>query len=567
MRPRGGHHGVAWRVDVSTGATTTIPLSEDVLRRFVGGVGIGTWLLLREGRAGLDPLDPAAPFVVSLSPLVGTPLTTSAKFAVVAKSPLTGRIGDALSSDRFAIELKRCGIDALVLVGRAESPVSVVVTEGGVRLESAADLRGLPAAEAERRIQGRLGPAYRTLAIGPAGERLVRFATVSADGRHAGRGGLGAVLGSKNVKAIAAHGERPTPLSDPDAVLAIAKSLSRRSMGPATAKYRELGTVANVLTLNRLAAMPTRNFSAGTFEGAAEISGEAFHAGAPSVRKHCAACTIGCEHVFEDKTGRGVRLEYEGLFALGPLVGVSDRETVLAAAGLCDDLGIDVISAGGTVAFAMEAAQRGFLAPIVPGEALPRFGDGASVLRALRAIGERTPGLGDLLAEGSRRAAARIGQGAERFAMHVKGLELPGYDPRALQTLALGYAVAARGSDHNKSSAYEADLSPATDRTRADDGKGPLAARSEERAALLDSLVLCKFLRGVFTDLDAEAAEMLSAVTGWDVTAEELVTTSKRIVTAKKLFNVREGWSRAEDTLPAQILEEPLRGPTAPRCG
>ena len=554
----GGYHGRALRVDVGTGVTTEIPLPDALLRRFLGGSGLGTWLLARETPPGTDPRAPEAALVVALSPLVGSPLTTSAKFAVVAKSPLTDRIGDALASDRFAIELKRCGIDALVLVGRAERPVVVVVEEGEVRLEDAGALTGLAAADAEARLAARLGPAFRTLAIGPAGERLVRFATVSADGRHAGRGGLGAVLGSKRVKAVAAHGSVPTPLHDPARVLALAKDLSRRSIGPATAKYRELGTVANVLLLNRLGAMPTRNFAAGSFDGAAEVSGEAFHADAPAIRKHCASCTIGCEHVFQTKDGRGVRLEYEGLFALGPLCGIADRAAILDAARQCDDLGIDVISAGGTVAFAMEAAERGLLAGLVPEGDRPVFGDAGSLARALEAIGRREGPLGDLLADGSRRAAARIGRGAERLAVHVKGLELPGYDPRAMQTLGLGYAVGTRGADHNKSGAYEADLSPVTDRRRATEDKGALAARSEDRAALLDSLILCKFLRGVFVDLEAESAAMLEAVTGWDVTADELRTTGARVVTAKKLFNVREGWTRAEDTLPIRMLEEPL---------
>lgn len=554
----GGYHGRVLRIDVGSGAVAEIPLSEEVLRRFVGGVGLGTYLLTEHSPAGVNPLAPEAALVVALSPLVGTPLTTSAKFAVVAKSPLTQRIGDALASDRFAIELKRCGVDALVLVGRAAAPTVVVVDDGRVRLEPAGGTWGLSAEDAEARLRDRLGPAFRTLAIGPAGERGVLYATLSANGRHAGRGGLGAVLGSKNVKAVAARGTRATRLAHPERVLALAKDLSRRSLGPATAKYRELGTVANVLLLNRLAALPTRNFQAGTFAGASEVSGEAFQAQAPSLRSSCAACTIGCEHGFPTKDGRLVRLEYEGLFALGPLCGIQDRGTILEASARCDAYGIDVISAGGTVAFAMDCTERGLLDGLLPRAEQPRFGDGAGLLATLEAIGRREGALGELLAQGSRRAAARLGPAAERLALHVKGLELPGYDPRAMQTLALGYAVGARGADHNRSSAYEADLSPDTNRLEADAGKGALAARTEDRAALLDILVLCKFLRGVFTDLEAEAAVLLSAVTGWEVSAEELRATAARVVTAKKLFNVREGWTRAEDTLPARILEEPL---------
>ncbi len=560
MSDGGGHHGVLLRVRLGEETSERVPLAPAVLRRYLGGVGLGARLLLDEGRATSDPLAPESPFVVVTSPLVGTPLTTSAKFAVVAKSPLTDRIGDALSSDRFAVELKRCGIDALVVTGRARRPLALVLDGERVAFEPADDLLGLPALEAETRLRTRAGAAFRGLAIGVAGERLVRYATVSTDGRHAGRGGLGAVLGAKNVKAILARGARPTPLADAERVLALAKDLSRRSLGPATAKYRELGTVANVMLLNRLGALPTRNFGAGSFATAEAVSGEAFQSAPGAIRKHCASCTIGCEHVFEAPDGGGVRLEYQGLFALGPLVGVDDRPTILRAAQACDALGIDVISTGGTIAFAMECAERGLLDAVAPAAEHPRFGDGASLLRTIDAIGTRTGALGRLLGEGSRRAAAEIGRGSDRFALHVKGMEIPGYDPRALQTLALGYAVGTRGADHNKSSAYEADLSPATDRTRADLGKGALAARAEDKAALLDSLVLCKFLRGVFHDFHAEAAELLAAVTGWDVTADELRTTAERIVTAKKLFNVRAGWTRAEDTLPAKILTESLRG-------
>ena len=556
----GGVHGRLLVVDVGTRSVEHRPIDSGVSRRYLGGAGLGTRLLLDEARAAGDPLAADAPFVVALSPLVGTPVTTSAKFAVVAKSPLTDRIGDALSSDRFAVELKRCGIDALVLTGRSDEPVSVVVDGDRVTFEPAGGLVGLPALEAESRLRTQCGAAFRGLAIGLAGERRVRYATVSTDGRHAGRGGLGAVLGSKNVKAILARGGRPTPLHDPARVLAIAKDLSRRSLGPATAKYREMGTVANVLLLNRLGALPTRNFGAGSFAGADAVSGEAFQAESGGVRKHCASCTIGCEHIFESPDGGGVRLEYQGLFALGPLCGIEDRGTILRAAARCDALGIDVISAGGTIAFAMECTERGLLDAVAPAAEHPRFGDGASLLRTLDAIGLRSSALGTLLGEGSRRAARAIGKGSERFALHVKGMELPGYDPRALQTLALGFAVGTRGADHNKSSAYEADLSPGTERTTADVGKGLLAARSEDKAALLDSLVLCKFLRGVFDDFHAEAADMLAAVTGWDVTADELRTTAERIVTAKKLFNVAAGWTRAEDTLPAKILEEPIAG-------
>ncbi|MCS6851730.1 MAG: aldehyde ferredoxin oxidoreductase C-terminal domain-containing protein, partial [Gemmataceae bacterium] len=246
-----------------------------------------------------------------------------------------------------------------------------------------------------------------------------------------------------------------------------------------------------------------------------------------------------------------VRLEYETLFALGPLCGIGDRAVVLRAAQRCDALGLDTISAGATIAFAMECAERGLLHE--PGL---HFGNGDILLSLLERIARRE-GLGDLLAEGTRRVAAALGGDAADFAPHVKGLEIPGYEPRALQTMALGFAVGTRGADHNRSGAYEVDFSPHADRRHGSPEAARLAVETEDRAALIDSLILCKFLRGAFTDLFAETADLLARVTGWNVSPEELRTTARRIVTAKKLYNIREGWTAAEDTLPKRFLSEP----------
>jgi aldehyde:ferredoxin oxidoreductase len=273
-------------------------------------------------------------------------------------------------------------------------------------------------------------------------------------------------------------------------------------------------------------------------------------------RNSCAACTIGCEHIYEARGGE-VRLEYESLFALGPLCGIGDREVVLEAARKCDRLGLDTISAGATIAFAMECAERGLLE-----ETDLCFGAAEKMLVLLEQIARRE-GLGDLLAEGSRRAATTIGGGAADFAPHVKGLELPGYEPRALQTMALGFAVGSRGADHNRSGAYEIDFSARADRLHGTPEAAVLAVDTEDRAALMDSLILCKFLRGVFTDLFAESADLLSRVTGWNVTAEELRTVTRRITTAKKLYNIREGWTAAEDTLPSRFLTAALPSGTS----
>jgi len=542
-----GYHGCYLRIDVSRGSGEYVPLDDTVLRQFIGGSGLGVWLLLAEGAANADPLAPEAPIAFTFSPLVGSPLTTSAKFAVVSKSPLTGRINDSLASSGFAIAGKSCGCDAIVIVGRAAQLSVLIVDETGVRLEPATEHRGATCRETEAALRSRLGANYRIASIGPAGEHMVRYATVSHDGRHAGRGGSGAVLGARNVKAIAVRGSRRTEWAHPLELTALSKSLSQRSLGPATAKYRELGTATNLVTFNRFGALPTRNFQSGTFDEAASLSPQELSVTRSKTRASCMTCTIGCEHIYG-----GVRVEYESLFALGSLCGVGDAGMVLRASQRCDELGLDTISTGGTIAFAMECVERQWL-----DEAWLKFGDGEAMLRAIDLIGSRE-GLGNLLAEGSRRAAQTIGHNSISIAPQVKGLEIPGYEPRALQTMALGFAVGARGADHNRSGAYEVDFSDKVDRRHVTLDAVRHAIDTEDKAALMDSLIVCRFLRGVFEDFYAETAGMLHSVTGWDVSAGELRETARRIVSAKRQFNLLAGWTPAEDTLPERFLNTPL---------
>ena len=562
-----GYHGRYLRVDPRPGRLACVPLDERTLRDFVGGVGLGSWIVARETPSGLDPLGPDACLVFALSPLVGSPLTTSAKFAVVAIGPLTGRVCDALCSSHFAIAAKRTGVDAIALSGAFDEPTIVFVDGTGgdpprVECKPAGELWGLSAAEAERRIRADHGPSWQVASIGPAGERLIPFATISHDGRHAGRGGLGAVMGSKKIKALAVRGDRRTPLADPRRTVELARDLSARSFGPATEKYRELGTVANLLAFNRFDALPTRNFQSGQFEGAERLAGHDLGPSRKVARKSCASCTIGCEHIYEVGSKGGARMEYESLFALGPLCGVDDPNFVLRAAAACDDAGLDTISTGGTIAFYMECSERGWIDAYVGPSGRPlKFGDGESVLDAITDLHNRR-GFGEWLALGSRKAAELIGHGASDLAPHVKGLELPGYDPRALHAMALGLAVGTRGADHNRSGAYEADFSGRVDRRRGGKDSALAAIETEDRAALIDSLILCKFLRGVFHDLYAESAELLRAVIGWDVDADELRTTARRVVNARKCLNQREGWTRDEDTLPPRFLSEESDGPS-----
>jgi aldehyde:ferredoxin oxidoreductase len=561
MSPPPGYHGRCLKIDLTTGTSECIDLPVEVLKQFIGGTGLGTWLLLEHCPDGVDPLAPEAPLLFVFSPLVGSPLTTSAKFAVLAKSPLTERINDSLSSSSFAIAGKKCGYDAIMIIGRATAPTTLLIEDDTVRFEDAVDVWGQSSQSTEQSLNARFGAGIRFACIGPAGENQVRYATVSNEGRHAGRGGHGAVMGSKNLKAIGVRGSRITPFAHPSELTAYSRDLSRRSLGPETEKYRELGTVSNLLTFNRLGTLPTRNFQSGSFESATELAPDTISQSLQRTRKSCAACTIGCAHLFHlPGQDEGVRLEYESLFALGPLCGISDPQTVLQAARLCDDLGLDTISAGGTVAFAMECAERGLLSE--PGL---KFGSGTALLETLRQIGSRT-GIGRLLSEGTRLAARQIGQGSEDFAAHVKGLELPGYEPRALQTMALGFAVGTRGADHNRSGAYQVDFSDQVDRTHIEESSVPLAIATEDESALMDSLILCRFLRGVFDDRLAAMGEMLHLVTGFELSVTELQTIANRIVTARKVFNVRHGWTPSEDTLPPRFFNDGLTSDTSPQA-
>jgi aldehyde:ferredoxin oxidoreductase len=551
-----GFHGRLLHIDLTSGQSSWRDLEESRLRAFLGGLGLGTSLLYDYAPPGVDPFSPDNPLIFTSAPLVGTGLTTTAKFGVVTKSPLTGFIGDSLSSSHFALELKRTGADGVVITGEAPSLVYIFISDHHVEIRDAEHLRGKSPTETEAAIRSELNnSAIRVAAIGVAGENRVRFATISNEGRHAGRGGVGAVMGSKNLKAIALYGDRDARVFDTDGVNAIASSLRQRSLSSITDKYRNIGTVANLAVFNRLGVLPAHNFQRSTFADSDALSGETLSETNFARRHGCASCSIRCERLFKSFNGEEQRLEYETLFALGPLCGIKDPDTVLEAAHLCDLYGVDTISTGGSLAWAMECGEKGLL-PEAKKFGLS-FGRPEGVLAAIPAIATRT-GLGALLAEGSRRAALEIGGDSSDWAMHVKGLELPGYEPRGLKTMALGLAVSPRGACHNRSGAYEADFSGEVDRLRADAGRGALVAASEDFASVLDSLIICKFLRKCFTDFYGEAANLLNKVTGWDCSDRELRRIGERIQVSKRLFNQREGWRPEDDWLPPRLLTEAL---------
>lgn len=560
----GGVHGRLLRVHLGDQGCDAwpVPIPASHYQDVLGGIGLASALLLEHAPPGVDPLGPENPLIFATSPFVGTGITTASKLAIAARSPQTGLIGESLSSSYLALALKRTGFDALIITGHAPAWSTLIVNDDAVSLQPAADLMGITPGATSERLRTALGQEYRVAAIGVAGESGVPYAAIANDGRLAGRTGNGAVMGSKRLKALAVRGSSLPSSADPRTVATLARDLAQRSQGSGTAKYRDIGTVANVGFFDRMGLLPTQNFQRGSFAGAGAISGETLHLEHFTSKHACAACTVGCEHHFRTTDGGSeisARLEYETLFALGSLCGVSDPNVVLRASALCDDLGMDAISAGAAIAWAMECRDRSVDLGVSPGD-IPAWGDGAAILAMLDAIGRRA-GLGELLAAGTRAAASRVGQGSDQWAMHVKGLEMPGYDPRKLPTLALGLAVAARGACHNRSSAYQVDLSDQLSPEADAQARAQAAAAAEDQAALFDSLTLCKFLRHALHDIHEESAALHRAVTGLPTTPDDLRQAAAHINQVKKQVNVAHGWTHADDTLPPRLLQDAGEGP------
>ncbi len=554
-----GYNNKILIIDVSSKSWKWEDLEEDVVRDFIGGSGLGAYLLYQHCPIGAEPLSHSNPLIFCASPLVGSKLTTTSKFAVVSKSPQTGFIGDSLSSSSIALSIKGVGADAVVITGASREWISLVVDKEGVRFNDASNLLGTTTSATEKSLMDTLGKGYDTACIGPAGENLVRFASISNDGgRQAGRTGNGAVMGSKKIKAISFKGHKKIPSFDENALAKTRIDLNYKSLGEATEKYRTLGTMANLSVFERLKILPTGNFRNQSNKDFQNISGEAMHTEEKVSTSHCANCTIGCEKLvtIPNSGSEKVRLEYQSLFAMGPLVGISDRETILKSSKFCDESGMDTISAGSTCAWFMECMQKGII-PESWLKLLPRYDNEEDLFaQLLTSIAERS-GIGDILAEGSARVSEEIGLGSQEFAMHVKGLEMPGYEPRSLHTMALALAVSTRGACHNRSSAYEYDFSSNSDGYK-QSSRGRMVVEGEDYSAVMDSLIWCKFVRRVFDNFYDESAEILNNITGWDIDPKQLAQCGERINNLKKQFNIREGWNRSHDNLPKRIFSDPL---------
>ena len=559
-----GYAGRVLHVDLTTGKTQVEPLNEDYAKKYIGGIGLGMRLWLDHSKAGVDPFSPENPLILAGGPTAGTVWPTGGNgHAFVSKSPQSFGISESKSHGYFGAELKRAGYDAVIFKGKSEKPVYVWIDDDSVQFLSASHLWGKSPAETEDIIKEELGDYYiRVAAIGLAGEKLVRIACIiNEKTRAAGRTGMGAVMGSKNLKAIAVRGTNDVKVAKPDEFMELVKEFHERMKGPATKKYRTFGTPENVLVHNALQCMPTRNYNNASFEGAEKVSGETLNERFVAKIIACSSCAMRCEHICVvpegPYKGTTTRLEYEPLWALGPYCGVDRLDAIIKGMDLCNYYGIDGISAGVIVAFAMDCYENGILTEKDLDGIDAHFGNHEALIKLLEKIGKRE-GIGDILAEGVKIAAEKIGKGSEKLAQHIKGVEATGYDLRSLKTAALGYAVSFRGADHNRHGAYAFDVKGKVNRLKAEKGRGKLVKDIEDLYTVIDSLIICKFSRGTYYKEFEDLAKLYTLLTGFETTPEEMRMKGERINNLARVINTREGFSRKDDHLPYKVMHHPI---------
>jgi aldehyde:ferredoxin oxidoreductase len=574
-----GHWGRLLRVDLTTRQVTRQFLAPATLRKYLGGVGLAARLLYDETDAATGPLSPSNPLVFAVGPLTGTRIPMTGRHAVAARSPLTGLWGESDCGGAWGWELKAAGYDGLVITGQSSAPVYLWIDGESVEIRDATHLWGLDCYEIEGRVRTETSPRAQVSAIGPAGEKLVLLAAIMHDGSHgraAGRCGLGAVMGSKRLKAIAVRGDLRVPVADDVRLKATLRDIVPM-IQKGTMRMHNYGTIGGLETIHALGDLPIKNWILGEWEaGALATSGPRLAETIYTGRYACRGCMVACGREVRIADGphagvEGAGPEYETAAAFGSLCLNDDLNAIAAANELCNRLGVDTISTGAAIAFAMECHELGFLGDA---EGLDlSWGRVDTILELVGRIGRRQGRLGTLLGRGVRQAAAELGGMAEECAIHVKGLELPMHDPRAYFGMAASYATSARGACHlagfthpyeRVSIISEAGFPQATDRF-AWERKGELSAVTQDLMCLFDSLKLCKF--AVFGGLTpTHMLTLLNAVTGWDTEMEmaEFLRTGERIANLKRLFNVRLGASRKDDTLPARILSHKRGGVGAP---
>ena len=571
-----GYHGRILRVNLSD-KKIMIETPEDIFyRRYLGGAGLLAYYLLKEVPPAADPLGPENRLIFACGPLTGAPLPGSGRNAIGAHSPLTGAMGEADVGGFWGAELKAAGFDAIIVEGQATSPVYLWVHHGNIELRDATHLWGLENKPAETAIREELGEKRARIALcGPAGEKQVLYAAILTDLKHAaGRSGLGAVMGAKKLKAVAVRGTGKLPLADSAQVSALARWLRdnyRNLMG----EFPDLGTGVSTIPYNRAGALPVNNFRDGHLDGADVLGREGMAEHVVARMTGCYACPVGCKKISKLEKPYAVDPayggpEYETAIGVGSNCGVTDIFAVTKASERCNALGLDTISAGGTIAFAMECFEEGLLTLDDTGGLDLHFGNAEAMLQLLELIAARQ-GIGDLLAQGTRRAAEQIGKGAERFALHVKGQELAYHDPRIQHGLGLGYAVSYVGADHCTSafdSGYVEETGIASVRnlgilepmpaTRLGPDKVRAIIYGSLRKHLNNCLGLCNYL----PYSNDQVVEAVRAVTGWDTNTWELCKAIERLVTMARAFNVRQGFTPADDCLPVR-LTQPI-GPDGP---
>ena len=559
-----GYAGKILYIDLTTGKTRTEKLSEDDAKNYIGGIGLGMKLYLSNSKAGVNPLSSENPLVLALGPVSGTMFPTGGNgHAFISKSPETGGVGEAVSHGTFGAELKRAGYDAVILTGKAEKPVYLWIDDDAVQLLDDSNVWGKSPFETEDAIKGEIGDYYvRVASIGLAGEKQSKIACIiNEKTRAAGRTGLGAVMGSKNLKAIAVRGTNDIVVAKPKEFIEMVKEFHERMKGPAAQKYRTLGTAGNLMIQNSLYCLPTRNGNNAYFENAERVSGEALNDRYISKIIACNSCAMRCEHeaVVHEGPYKGTlaRMEYDNIWALGPNCGVDKLDAIIKAAELCNYYGLDATSTGVAISFLMDCHENGILSHEELDGIDAHFGNADALVQLVEKIGKRE-GIGDILADGVKMAAEKIGKNSIQLAQQIKGLEVPGYDLRCLKTTALSFAVSFRGADHNRSGAYSMELKGKVDRLKAEKGRGKLVKDAEDIYALIDSLIICKNAKGTLYKKIEEMAKLYNLVTGIEMTTEQLGIAAERISTLAKLINIREGFSRKDDTLPWKVMNQPI---------
>ncbi len=578
-----GFYGRVLRVNLTTGNVSLEELPQEYKRKYLGGLGFTTRYLYDEVPADCDPLGDKNKVIIAPGVLLGTGVGTASKTATCFKSPLTGGYGRAIAGAKLGVEMRKAGYEVLIIEGMSEKPVYIYVENDKVEIRDASDLWGKDAMETAEILKERHGNNFSTATIGPAGENLSFISGVEMDGRQAARGGEGAVWGSKKLKAIVVKGSGKIELHDPEKmrelVLHWAKVIKDH---PATRDDMNYGSGEFYSWMNTVpGTFPTKNWQQGYFEDVFDNlkEGEKSHIDpyywVPKYtvgRNPCPACNKPCSHVVEVKEGKFAParvdgVEYELLYSLGGVLNIDDIEAVIKANELCDRMGFDAISAGVTIAWAMEAYERGLLTKEDTDGIDLRFGNGEAVVKLIPMMARREGNIGKLLADGVKRASERLGKGSEKFAVHIKGLEPPAYDIRGIKGMALAEAVSVRGACHLTAGVYGLELTGAwwkfkgVDRLSVE-GKGFEVKTLEDLMTLYDVMGMCKFSRHMYF-LEG-FPELLKAATGIEMSMTELMEVGERVYNVSKAFNVKAGFDRKDDYLPYRIMYEPIpKGPSA----